>query len=309
MKALRVEVPATSANLGPGFDTLGMALEVVDRIQVKLHPDSNDVILAGAETLDPNDNLLCRAYRSWSVGTGVELPGATFHVERQIPLARGLGSSAAAIVAGLAAARAVTPMAREEGVATPGPALDRLLQLATSLEGHPDNVAAALLGGVTVAFGDGAEVRALRIANHVDLGVAVFLPRDPLPTTDARRALPVSVPFTDAVFDLGRLAYLTAALVWGRWELIGPAMDDRLHQPYRARLIPGLTEVIAAARETGAYGAALSGSGPSVIALVPRERVEAVARAMEDAAYSRSWPGHGLVTGVRDTGVLIHEET
>jgi homoserine kinase len=304
MKRLRIDVPATSANLGPGFDTLGLALDVVDTVHIDLDPASEEIALLAARgenlpEIDPYENLLCRAYCLWGRDQGVDLPGARFTLESRIPVGRGLGSSAAAIVTGLAAAAAACGAKDSR---------DRRLRLAMKLECHPDNVVAATLGGLTAVFMDGEEVRAIQVASHLSLGVALFVPADPLPTLEARDVLPSSVPMADAVFDLGRLAYLTAALTWGRWDLIGPAMEDCLHQPYRRSLIPVLDEVIAAAREAGAYGAALSGGGPSVIALGPSGAMEGVAASMEARARDGGWEGRSMVTRVRQAGVQVTEE-
>jgi homoserine kinase len=178
-----------------------------------------------------------------------------------------------------------------------------MLRLAAKLEGHADNVAPAIMGGVTVAFTEGDTVHALHVANHLSLGVALFVPEEGLPTAEARSSLPRSVPMADVVFDLGRLAYLTTALIWGRWELIGPAMQDRVHQPYRAHLIPAMDPVISAAIGAGAYGAALSGGGPAIIALGPEESSGDVARAMQETACRHGWKGASLVTQIRAAGV------
>lgn len=304
MKRLRIEVPATSANLGPGFDTLGLALDIVNTVRVELTPESDVVRLDSvsgdtSHRLDPVDNLLCAAYRRWGEDAGAVLPGARFSVENRIPIGRGLGASAAAIVAGLSAA------ASAAGDTSPR---ERLVRLAGTMEGHADNAVAAVLGGVTAGFIDGEFVRALNVASHLGLGVGLFVPDDVLLTADARNALPRTVPLADAVFDVGRTAYLTTALMWGRWEEIGPAMRDRLHQPYRARLLPALDDVIAAAITAGAYGAALSGGGPSVIALGPLERTERFAAAMHECAAERGWQGRSMVTGVRHLGVQVVEE-
>jgi homoserine kinase len=202
-------------------------------------------------------------------------------------------------VAGLAAA---TKAANAEN------ARSQALSLAARLEGHADNVAAAMYGGLVTTFVDGDSVHALHVANHLSLGIALFVPQEPLRTDETRAGLPQSVPMADAVFDLGRLAYLTTALIWGRWELIGPAMQDRLHQPYRGRLLPSLDAVIAAAREDGAYGAALSGGGPTVIALGPMAEAEHFAAAMETRAEKCGWVGKSVVTQVRHLGVQIKEE-
>jgi homoserine kinase len=161
---------------------------------------------------------------------------------------------------------------------------------------------------MTAAFLEGEQVHALQVASHLALGVAIFVPADPLQTAKARAALRESVPMGDAIFNLGRLAYLTTALIWGRWDRIGPAMQDRLHQPCRSRLIPGLDDVIAAALEGGAYGAALSGGGPSVIALGPSQDAERFSAAMEARALALGWEGKSMVTRVREAGIQVKSE-
>lgn len=303
MNPVVIEVPATSANLGPGFDSLGMALNIVDTVRAEFDERTDQVILTEVEGTDlrvnPERNLICRAYRAWGRDTHLDLPGVRFTLESRIQVARGLGSSAAAIVAGLAAAAYAT------GDTDPQ---DRMLRMATEMEGHPDNAAAALMGGVTAACRDGDEVRALHIANHLALSVVLYIPDQSLQTRAARAAIPASVSLQDAVFNIGHVAYLTTALIWGRWDQIGLGMQDRLHQSVRGKLIPSLGTVIQAAVHAGAYGAALSGGGPAVLALTPNERAEAVVRAMESAARVQDWPGHGLKTTVREEGITVREE-
>jgi homoserine kinase len=301
MTRARIQVPATSANLGPGFDSLALALDLCNTFTVELDPASEEVVLpevTGEHTVpaDPHDNLVCRAYRAWASDTDSKLPGARFHLESHIPIGKGFGSSAAAIVGGLAAGALATKDKHPR---------EKMIRLSCRLEGHADNAVAAILGGATVAFMRHGDVHALQVATHLDLGVGFFVPDDPLPTAEARAALPEQVPMKDAVSNVGRAAYLVAALAWGRWELIGPAMHDRLHQPYRARLIAALDEVIEAAGAGGAYGAALSGGGPAVIALGPKERAQAFTAAMEAAAEAHKWPGTGLVSSVRHLGVQV----
>jgi homoserine kinase len=298
---LQIEVPATSANLGPGFDALGLAIDLCNRIDATLGAEGDEVELAevtgdSSQPLDPRDNLLCAAYRRWGQESGKALPGARFSVDTQIPIGRGLGASAAAIVAGLSAAAFA-----ESGKLPRG----QILRLASVMEGHSDNAVAAVLGGMTVAFMDGEEVPALNVVNHASLGIALFIPAAPLLTADARACLPTEVAVGDAVANIGRTAYLTTAMIWGRWELFAPAMRDRLHQPYRARLLPALEDVIAAAEAAGAYGASLSGGGPSVIAFCPREQTAAVTAAMGRCAAERDWPGRGLATRIRHLGVQV----
>jgi homoserine kinase len=304
MTRFRIEVPATSANLGPGFDTLGLALDIVNTIEVELTSHENEVVLAHmtgdtSEALDRHENLLCAAYRRWGEERGMTLPGARFTVETRIPTARGLGASAAAIVAGLAAG------AEAAGEKQPRAAIVRLSSV---MEGHADNAVAATLGGLTTAFIDGGCVHALQVVTHLSLGVALFIPDVPLRTSEARALLPDSIARRDAIFNVNRVSYLVTALMWGRWELIGPAMEDCLHQPYRSTILPALDDLIAAARGAGAYGAALSGGGPSVIALGPRECSESVARAMRLCAEERGWSGRCVVTGIRHLGVQVTRE-
>ena len=300
---VQIEVPATSANLGPGFDALGLALDVCNRIEVELDPESDEVAVTAftgdtSQALDPRDNLLCAAYRRWGETSEKPIPGARFTVETRIPVGRGLGASAAAIVAGLSAAA----FAETEKLPR-----DRILRLASLMEGHADNAVAAVLGGMTVAFIDGEDVHAMNAVNHATLGIALFIPDAPLLTAEARACMPKQVPVADAVANIGRAAYLTTAMIWGRWELFGPAMRDRLHQPYRATLLPTLEDVIAAAEAAGAYGAALSGGGPAVIAFCPREETDPIAAAMERCAVERAWPGRGLATSIRHLGVQVRK--
>lgn len=303
MKTAHIEVPATSANLGPGFDTLGMALDMVDIIHVDFDTENDAVLLVevqgAAEDLHAENNFLCTAYRRWGTDTGIRLPGARFTLESRIPVGKGLGSSAACVVGGLIAG-AVASGAKEYQ--------ERVIRLSTAMEGHPDNCVAATIGGMTTAFCDGDQVHVLHVANHLSLGVAVFVPCEPLLTSDARAILPEKVPFADAVFDVARVAYLTTALIWGRWEQIGAAMQDRLHQPYRAGVAPHMDCVISRAVEAGAYGAALSGGGPSIIALGPEELAERFAAAMESGARDQGWDGKSLVTRMRHTGARVVEE-
>ncbi len=260
---IRVRVPATTSNLGPGFYAVGLALRLHNTLT--LEPADEPAIEIegeGAETLprDPS-HLAYRAALAVAAhagsGRGGPRPRA-FHIRQtnRIPLARGLGSSAAAILGGAAAANALL-----------GGPLDTqaLLDLATEMEGHPDNVAPALLGGAVVCARTPDGVRWMRLGTP-RLAAVVAVPDFAVSTEEARRLLPAQVPFGDAVFNVTRTALLIAALAGGRTDLLGEATQDRLHQPYRERLVPGLRAVFAAARKAGAYGVALSGSGPAVLA-------------------------------------------
>jgi homoserine kinase len=258
-----VRVPATSANLGPGFDALGLALRLHNTVSIE-PADSPEIGIEGeGERTLPRDasHLVYQAAaavaaRAAEMGRAPDIRAFRITQRNAIPLARGLGSSAAAIVGGAVAANALL-----------GGPLDQqaLLDLATEMEGHPDNVAPALLGGLVVCTRTPAGVRWMRLAPPT-LKVVLAVPDYPVSTEEARRRLPARVPFPDAVFNVTRAALLVAALTGGRPDLLDEATQDRLHQPYREHLIPGLQDVFAAARRAGAYGVALSGSGPAVLA-------------------------------------------
>lgn len=261
-RSIRVRVPATSANLGPGFDAIGLALQLYNELTLSVVPGSAprvEIEGEGVETL-PRDNshLSIQAANILFKAAGSEPPGWSLHQLNAIPLAAGLGSSAAAIIGGMVAANAFLdhPLGRE-----------RLLNLAVDLEGHPDNVAPALYGGMVISCRDGKMLRTYRDRPAPGLRLLLAVPEITLATTAARGALPVHVPHGDAAFNVGRAAALTAALIAGKDDVLNWATEDRLHQPYRYPLIPGAEAALAAARGAGAGGAAISGAGPTVIAL------------------------------------------
>lgn len=256
--AVVVEVPATSANLGPGFDSLGLALTLRDRVRLQSTQSglSIDVRGSGAAAVPRDEtHLVVRAARATFDAIGVTQPGLALSCTNVVPHARGLGSSAAAIVAGVVAARALVPGGEEllDGAAA--------LRLAARLEGHPDNVAAALLGGLTIAWDDGEGARAARLqaAGHV----VVFVPEAEVSTRVARGLLPTYVPHADAARNAGRAALLVAALA-GHPELLLPATRDWLHQPYRAAVMPESAALVDRLRADG-IAAVVSGAGPSVL--------------------------------------------
>ncbi len=272
-----VEVPATSANLGPAFDAVGLALNLVCRFEVEVqHGDRLDITAVGegADVIRADEgNLVWQAVQACFRAAGVDPPGLRIRIKNEIPLGRGLGSSAAAIVGGVVAANRLLgrPMSTQE-----------LLELAADLEGHPDNVAPALLGGwVVVVAQDRGRLTWVRFDPPANMWVAVAVPSFSLPTSVARQVLPQKVEHRDAVFNVGRTALLVAALGSGNLPALTVAMEDRLHQPYRAPLVPGMTDALQAAREAGAVGAVLSGAGPSLLAIAPdRETAAKAAEAM-----------------------------
>jgi len=292
---VRVRVPATSANLGPGFDALGLALALHNEVTVEEADDvSVEVEGEGQERLDRGaKNVLARAVALGHEVAGRPFRGARLRCLNRIPLSRGLGSSAAAWVGGLVAANALM-----------GEPLDRdgLLAAAARAEGHPDNVAAALLGGLTVSCADGARVTAVSLAAPREVAWVVLLPETESSTREARAVLPDTLPRADAVFNVQRVSLLLAALAAGRPELLGLAMQDRLHQPYRERLFPWMEAVATAGRRAGALGCVLSGAGPSMLAAVRERDADAVARAMEQALREVGIDGRALALAVDPTG-------
>ncbi|CAM3084764.1 homoserine kinase [Paenibacillus sediminis] len=262
--AVRVRVPASTANLGPGFDTLGMALDLYAWIEMRA-ADTTTFHLYGDELKDvaaDKKNLVYKVAQMVFDEAGVSVPELEISMYSDIPFTRGLGSSASAIIGGLYAANALigSPLTKE-----------RMFDMATSLEGHPDNVGASLFGGIITATWDGIHADYVRIEPPQQLEVLVVIPDFQLPTSKARDVLPQHISLQDAIFNISRSSLLVAALLSGRLDLIASAMRDRLHQPYRASLIPGMEQILEEATEFGALGIALSGAGPTMLALVDRD--------------------------------------
>lgn len=271
--AVRVRVPATIANLGPGFDALGAAVRMHLEIEIEPRRDSIEVMVEGegAEQLPADDtNLVIRSMNTFFDHVGRRPPGFAVRVKNPIPIASGLGSSAAAVVGGLFAARAVT------GRTVPQ---SEMVQLATSLEGHPDNVMPALLGGLVVCYREAerSELRYLRLDPSDRLVPILVVPKEGFSTSEARRALPNDVSFVDAQFTASRAALLVAAITSGAGsDILADAMDDRLHEPHRMRLMPETSAVHMEIKDAG-LPVALAGAGPSLLVVVPRP--EAATRA------------------------------
>jgi homoserine kinase len=293
---VHVRVPATSANLGPGFDALGLALalynEVVaeesDRVSVKLEGEGADRLARDA------GNVVARGVKLAYEAAGRPFKGCALECVNRIPTSRGLGSSAAAWVGGLAAGNALlgSPLSRE-----------RLLMLAAQAEGHPDNVAAAVFGGLTVSCGSADQVTAVTLPVPAILTWVVLVPEVTSATAEARALLPRSVPREDAVFNVQRVALLLAGLQAALPAALTIALDDRLHQPYRLKLFPWMPAVVAAARGAGAIGCVLSGAGPSLLAVVAGDGA-AVGRAMEEALGRAGVRGRALALDVDSAGAI-----
>lgn len=271
----RVRVPATTANLGPGFDALGLALNLYDYISVEEAPGLEIIVQGEGENSVPRgpENIAYRAVRAVYDRVGREAPGFKIVFYNNIPVARGLGSSAAAVVGGLVGANTLLGNPLDEA---------ELVALAAHLEGHPDNVVPAMVGGLVVAALNGQQVYYQRLEPPAGLTLQVAIPHFTLSTRVSRGVLPAMVSVEDAVFNLSRTALLIAAAQAGNLELMGKAMEDRLHQPYRLPLVPGMSSVFTAALEAGALAVTLSGSGPTVIAFC-RDSCPQVGVAMKEA--------------------------
>jgi homoserine kinase len=292
-----VRVPATSANLGPGFDALGLALSLhneieatpADRLTVRVEGEGEGVLPTDAQ------NVVAQGVRLAFEEAGRPFPGCALACRNRIPTARGLGSSAAAWVGGLVAGNALlgSPLSRET-----------VLRLAARAEGHPDNVAAALLGGLTVSCSADGGALAVSLPVPGNLRWIALIPDISSSTAAARAVLPGTVARADAVFNVQRVALLLAALQVGRVDPLGTALDDRLHQPHREALFPWMRQVMAAAREAGAVGCVLSGAGPSLLAVV-HGSAGPVARSMEEALAVAGLRGRAVALQVDEGGATV----
>lgn len=289
ISTITVKVPATTANLGPGFDCIGAALTLYNKFTFT-PLDGGEFIIAvtGAEAervqTDTN-NLLYQAFVKCYEYIGQTPPPVKMAIELGVPLARGLGSSATAIVGGLVGANqlAGAPLSQLE-----------VMKLAIAMEGHPDNVVPALLGGCRLAAtsADGWEI--CDIPWHSDIIPVVAIPDFELSTSEARQVLPTEFSRADAIFNTAHLGLLLRGLETGQGEWLRAALQDRLHQPYRQGLIPGYDAVKGAALAAGAYGMVISGAGPTLLALVDRLHSQAV-----EAAMLSAWQSVGIIAVVR----------
>ncbi len=307
MKKVHVKVPATSANLGPGFDVLGVALPLYNEVTMAINGGgwtaakraisiSIDIEGEGFDTLPRDEsNLVVRAaYRVFEIAR--RWPG-TLKIKaiNRIPLARGMGSSSAATIAGICAANKLcgNPLSEQQ-----------LLNLATTIEGHPDNVVPAIAGGFCISAFMEQETRYLKFKAPSGLRAVICIPQKPLSTREARRVLPSRVPLSAAVFTSSHVAFLLGALLQRKYEWLGFAMDDVIHQPARAALLPGLKDTIAEAKKAGAYGAALSGAGSSIIAFSKPGRVARhVGQSMQRRLAARGIPSRWLSLRLENRGV------
>lgn len=299
-RQVHVRVPATTANLGSGFDVLGLALQLYNVFTLTMTSESRWRVSVPPGLKVPSDekNLVLRAAKVLFTRLGQLPRGLRLVPTIAIPLSRGLGSSSSAIVGGLLAANLLSGNTLDK---------DALLAMAVEIEGHPDNVTPALMGGLTLSYTHAAQHRFVALPFPAELTLVVAIPHFELSTAQARAVLPSKVSRSDAIFNCSRPALLVHALQHQRYDLLAAAMDDRLHQPYRAALVPGLQQAIAAGYAAGAHGVALSGAGPSLLAIV-ETAPERVATALQE-----TFTAHGVSCTTRllqadMTGAVAWEE-
>ena len=295
---VKVSVPATAANMGPGFDSLGMALDIWNTVEVEVGSSGFSVCGEGEDTLPRDENNL--VYRCFSLlfqEAGIEVPPVHITCRNEIPLARGLGSSSAAAVAGLMAGNEICgrPLSR-----------DGLLELAAKTEGHPDNVAPALLGGCQIVVREEDRLVTAAVQVPEDLQAVVFIPDMRMPTDRARGLLSDKVALEDAVYNIGRVALLVGALASGDLSKLAVATEDRLHQPPRQTLFPAMKNIFRAALDAGALGVFLSGAGSSVLALT-RGKELTIGYEMADAAVKSRVDGTLTITKPTSVGAHLVE--
>ncbi|MBU2701045.1 homoserine kinase [Sporomusaceae bacterium BoRhaA] len=282
MLSKTIRIPGTTANCGPGFDAVGMACTIYNYLTIEETGNHEIHVEVEGEGIgqipDSEGNIAVQAALSVFDRVHYDHTGFVMKMKNAVPLARGLGSSAAAIVGGLVAANCFTG----EQLSTA-----ELLDMATAIEGHPDNVAPALLGGVTVSFmDDEMHAKSLRFVPPTPLAMVVAVPDFSLATSAARQVLPKHVAYQDAVFNVSRVALLIGSLCSGDYRYLSSGLEDKLHQPYRKPLIKGIDSVFVAAQQAGAIGTAISGSGPCIIAFTTKN-AQKIGKAMVLAFQSQ----------------------
>lgn len=258
---MRLRIPATTANMGPGFDCIGMALALYNYIEFEPLPEERQLILTaegeGSEEVSlTDDNLIYQVYVKTLQSAGEPIYGIKMHFENHIPFSRGLGSSSAAIIGGAMVANTLMKHKLSN---------DELLKIALTFEGHPDNIAPALLGGIVLSGVADEGIFTRKILPPENLHCTVLIPDYPLATAKAREVLPQNLSMADAVFNIGRMGLLINALHTGNIDDLALAMQDRLHQPYRRELICAMPEIEQTAQVIGAKSVVISGAGPTLL--------------------------------------------
>ncbi|PSN12306.1 homoserine kinase [filamentous cyanobacterium CCP5] len=299
-----VSVPATTANIGPGFDCLGAALTLYNRFHFTVLAAATGQVSISVTGLEAKrvatdtSNLVYRAFEQFFQRRQQPPPGVNIAIELGVPLARGLGSSSTAIIGGLLGANSLAghPLSQSE-----------IAALATEIEGHPDNVVPALVGGCQLAAEDHSQWTVCPIDWHPEIIPVVAIPDFELSTQSARAVLPQNYSRADAIFNAAHLGLLLQALRTNNSDWLSRAMGDRIHQPYRQTLIPGYDSVAIAASRAGAHGLVISGAGPTLLALTPAPKAEAVRQAMATAWQQAGIQAQSLILAIDTQGAQVSE--
>ncbi len=295
-RSVTVQAPATSANMGPGFDCLGIALDIWNTVRVDTGATGFEIHGLGRDELPSGpDNLVARAFQLTCQEVGEAVPAVRFTCTNEIPLGRGLGSSSAAAVAGIVAANELLGRPLDDA---------RILAIASRIEGHPDNSAAALYGGCQVVVHNGDRLITSTVSIPERLSAVLFVPEMPMPTAEARSVLPTEISVQDAVFNMGRVGLLVNALATGDLDLLATATQDRLHQPPRQAIFHPMKVIMRAALDAGAHGAFLSGAGSTILAL-SSSREMTIGYEMAEAASKAGVDGEVIVTKPTSEGVRV----
>ncbi len=298
---IKIRVPGSTANCGPGFDVMGIACSIYNELEFKLLKDNTvniDVYGDGAANIPCDErNMVWKCVKLLLDKAKTEYNGAYIKMTNNVPLSRGLGSSATAIVSGLFAANAYLDNKFS---------LQEIFEMATDIEGHPDNIAPALFGGITVSTHTKQKLEHISFMPDFDLKLVVAIPDFYLPTKKARAVLKQQVSLKDAIFNIGHTSMIVAALCQGKVSALKGAFQDRLHQQYRASLIPGIYDVFKAADDLGALGTTISGAGPTLIAYT-LENSEIIGQAMVEAFAKNNVNATYLVLDIDDKGAQVIE--
>lgn len=298
-RSIHVRVPATTANLGPGYDCLGLALDIWNEIEISMSGKALSIEIEGeGADLLPKDstNLIYRCMETLTDYMSIPLPDG-LHIKciNRIPVSSGLGSSAAAVIAGLLGAKALLDI----------PICDlELLKLALAYEGHADNISACLLGGLVLSVLSD-DILVTKKISIKPLYAVIILPDIKISTFQARSILPDTIALKDGIFNLARVGLLVNSLQEGNYDQLNIAMQDRLHQPFRYGLFPGAEEAISGAMEAGAYGAALSGAGPSVIAFTNKNNINKIAKVIQRKFLGQNILSKNFFTNTTNKGSIF----
>jgi len=298
MDTIKIKVPASTSNLGPGFDTLSLALDWYNEFTFKVIKEGLKITQLNSNKLpEDSTNLVYKSFCEVFKKQKKTPPGIELDINCQIPLAAGLGSSASAVVSGVLVANTLL-----DNVLTKS----EILSLATKLEGHPDNCAAAIYGGLTISVSQDEKVYVSQFPWPKELLVIVVVPDFELPTRISRELLPSKIPYGDATFNVSRTAYLLSSLLNKDWEGLKIGFQDRLHQPFRKDLVPGMEEVLNEGLKKGACGATLSGAGPTLVAFVnDKSKAEEIGKVMTEKWQEFKVKSNYRVLNVASDGVKV----